>query len=136
MVLHIAPKFPGWVTPTSTTATSNGPDGNGDVQSLTHALFTALIEVVCNPPWVARLVEKEHKTAVLSVRHHQGTFPYVVLLLEALNQSFADSFGLPGRADRLTVPVNPNWHVNTINQSKAGDIEYAVKVIQLATVFG
>ena len=94
-----------------------------DVQSLTHASFTALIEVVCNPPWIARLVEKEHKTAVLSVRHHQGTFPYVVLLFEVLNQSFEGRLVLTVDADRLTVPVNPDWHVNTINRCGAGDIE-------------
>ena len=94
-----------------------------DVLSLTHASFTALVEMICNPPWIARLVEKEHKTAVLSVRHHQGTLPYVVLLFEVLNQGFKGRLVLAVNADRLTVPVNPDCHVNTINRCGAGDNE-------------
>jgi hypothetical protein len=40
-----------------------------------------------------------------------------------LNQGFKGRLVLAVNADRLTVPVNPDCHVNTINRCGAGDNE-------------
>lgn len=87
-----------------------------NVLTFSHGLLTLLVQKRRNPPRIARLVEKEEKTAVFTVGHHQRSFSKVVLLTEMQNQPFKVFLIITMDADRLTVPVNPNRHANTINR--------------------
>ena len=53
---------------------------------------------------------------MFTIGHDQRTFPKIVLLAQMENQAFKFFLIFPMDADRLTVPVNPNRHANTINR--------------------
>ena len=53
---------------------------------------------------------------MLTVGHDQRSLPKVVLLTQVKDQAFKVFLILSMDADRLTVPVNPNRHANTINR--------------------
>ena len=53
---------------------------------------------------------------MFAVSHDQGAFPKIVLLAKMENQAFELFLIFSVDTDRLTVPVNPNRHANTINR--------------------
>ena len=76
MQRHIAPRFPGWLTPTSTTASSKEPVGRGiDCRSPIGFTTIMLIQELSNPPRIADLVNEEEETTVFSIVHDDGPFP-------------------------------------------------------------
>jgi hypothetical protein len=83
----------------------------------------ALVQVFCNPSRVARLIEEEEKAAVFTVIHHQGALPQVVLRFQVANQTLEFFSVISVNTDRLSVPIDPKRHANTINRFGVVGIE-------------
>ena len=53
---------------------------------------------------------------MFTISHDQRALPKIVLLAKMEDQAFELFLVFSMDADRLTVPVNPNRHANTINR--------------------
>ena len=122
MVLQMAPRFPGCVTPTRTTQRSNSPRGNGKSRRSPKSSTPRSVHIIKNPSRITRLVQKKHKTSVFPVVHHKGPFAKVVLCLEMLNQQLKFVSVVAVNTHGLPVPVDPERHANTINRYGADGI--------------
>tara|TARA_B100000035_G_scaffold96795_2_gene82109 strand:+ start:603 stop:869 length:267 start_codon:yes stop_codon:yes gene_type:complete len=83
----------------------------------------ALVQVFSNPSRVTRLIEEEEESAVFTVIHHQGALSQVVLRFQVVNQTLKFFSVISVNTDRLSVPIDPKRHANTINRFGVGGIE-------------
>ena len=113
MVLHIAPRLPGWLKPTSITEIENVPLGSGmSIRSPKSVTPTLIFKVICNPSRVADLVQEEEVAPFFSIVHDKRSLSDVMLMLEMKNQRFQLFAVLTVDAHRHTVPFDSDRQGN------------------------
>ena len=74
---------------------------------------SSLVQKLGNPPRIARLVEEEQESTVLSVRHHKGPLANVVVVPQMQRKRLKFGLNIAVNAHRLSVPIDPNGHALT-----------------------